>query len=161
LATTPIVRARSARQHDFAKDLLRIRKAPVPILESTPTSVNQPTSAQGETPMFTRRFTTSVAGTVLAAAALSLGALGFAASASASSADNAFLAQLQADGITPPSAARAVSDAHAVCTALDQGQTAQEVINAVAKSTGLSAKGAKTFAIDAASAYCPQYVTQS
>jgi hypothetical protein len=111
--------------------------------------------------MFTRRFTTSVAGTALAAAALSLGALGFAASASASSADNAFLAQLKADGITPPSAARAISDAHAVCTALDEGQPAQEVVNAVAKSTGLSAKGAKTFAIDAASAYCPQYVTQS
>jgi hypothetical protein len=112
--------------------------------------------------MFTRRFTTSLAGTALTAAALSLGALGFAASANASSAaDNAFLAQLQADGITPPSAARAISDAHAVCTALDQGQSPQEVINAVAQSTGLSAKGAKTFAVDAASAYCPQYVTQS
>jgi hypothetical protein len=31
----------------------------------------------------------------------------------------------------------------------------------VAESTGLSAKGAKTFAVDAASAYCPQYVTSS
>jgi hypothetical protein len=31
----------------------------------------------------------------------------------------------------------------------------------VAKVTGLSAKGAKTFSVDAATAYCPQYVTSS
>ena len=67
----------------------------------------------------------------------------------------------EADGITPPSAARAVSDGHAVCKALDNGHSGQEVINAVAQSTGLSSKGAKTFAVDAASAYCPQYVTSS
>jgi hypothetical protein len=111
--------------------------------------------------MFTRRFTASVASTTLTAAALGLAALGFAGTASATSTDNAFLAQLQADGITPPSAARAISDAHAVCTALDEGHSSQEVINAVAQSTGLSAQGAKTFAVDAASAYCPQYVTSS
>ncbi|EAY59618.1 conserved hypothetical secreted protein [Mycobacterium tuberculosis C] len=80
---------------------------------------------------------------------------------SASSTDEAFLAQLQADGITPPSAARAIKDAHAVCDALDEGHSAKAVIKAVAKATGLSAKGAKTFAVDAASAYCPQYVTSS
>ena len=111
--------------------------------------------------MLIRRFTASVAGTTLTAAALGLAALGFAGTASASSVDDAFLAQLQADGITPPSAARAISDAHAVCRALDQGHSGQEVINAVAESTGLRANGAKTFAVDAASAYCPQYVTSS
>jgi hypothetical protein len=63
--------------------------------------------------MLTRRFTASVARTTLTAAALGLGALGFAGTAGASSVDEAFLAQLQADGITPPSAARAISDAHA------------------------------------------------
>lgn len=110
--------------------------------------------------MLIRRFTASVAGTTLTGAALGLAALGFAGTASASSVDNAFLAQLQADGITPPSAARAISDAHAVCRALDQGHSGQEVINAVAESTGLSAKGAKTFAVDAASAYW-RYVTSS
>ncbi|TGN71951.1 DUF732 domain-containing protein, partial [Mycobacterium tuberculosis] len=41
------------------------------------------------------------------------------------------------------------------------GHSAKAVIKAVAKATGLSAKGAKTFAVDAASAYCPQYVTSS
>jgi hypothetical protein len=111
--------------------------------------------------MFTRRFTASVARTTLTAAALGLAALGFASTAGASSVDDAFLAQLQADGIQPPSAARAISDAHAVCRALDQGHSSQEVISAVAQSTGLSPKGAKTFAVDAATAYCPQYVTSS
>ncbi|CAM4228211.1 hypothetical protein MB901379_03596 [Mycobacterium basiliense] len=111
--------------------------------------------------MFTRRFAASTAGTALTTASLGLAALGFAATAGASSTDDAFLAQIQADGITPPSASRAISDAHAVCSALDQGHSAKEVINAVAKSTGLSAQGAKTFAVDAASAYCPEYVTSS
>ncbi|MDC8984377.1 DUF732 domain-containing protein [Mycobacterium marinum] len=111
--------------------------------------------------MFTRRFAASLAGTTLTAASLGLAALGFAATASAGSTDDAFLAQIQADGITPPSAARAISDAHAVCTALDEGDSPTTVINAVAESTGLSSKGAKTFAIDAASAYCPEYVTSS
>jgi hypothetical protein len=111
--------------------------------------------------MFTRRFTASLAGTALTAAALGLSALGLAGAAGATTSDAAFLAQLQSDGITPPSAAVAVRDAHAVCNALEQGHSSRDVIDAVAQSTGLSPKGAKTFAVDAASAYCPQYVTSS
>jgi hypothetical protein len=109
----------------------------------------------------TRRFTKSVAGTTMATAALGVAALLAAGTAGASSIDDAFIAQLQNDGITPPTTARAVSEAHGVCNALDQGYSSQQVINAVAESTGLSAKGAKVFAIDAASAYCPQYVTST
>ncbi|OBK47477.1 DUF732 domain-containing protein [Mycobacterium kubicae] len=111
--------------------------------------------------MFTRRFAASVAGTTVIAGAMGLAALGFASTAGASSADDAFLAQLKADGITPPTSARAISDGHAVCTALKQGQSSQQVINSVAETTGLSSKGAKTFAVDAASAYCPQFVTSA
>jgi Protein of unknown function (DUF732) len=111
--------------------------------------------------MFTSRFAASVAATTLTAGALGLAALGFAGTAGATSVDDAFLAQLQADGITPPSAARAIGDGHAVCKALDNGHSSQEVIGAVAQSTGLSSKSAKTFAVDAASAYCPQYVTSA
>ncbi|MGO8772503.1 MAG: hypothetical protein ACLQLD_28445, partial [Mycobacterium sp.] len=51
-----------------------------------------------------RRLTTSLASTALTAAALGLTALGLAGTAGASSNDAAFLAQLAADGITPPSA---------------------------------------------------------
>ncbi|MBW0020211.1 MAG: DUF732 domain-containing protein [Mycobacterium sp.] len=111
--------------------------------------------------MFTRRFTASFTGTALAAGALGLAALGLAGTAGATSTDNAFLAQIQADGITPPSAASAIGEAHGVCTALDQGASPQAVYSAVAQTTGLSAKASKTFAVDAASAYCPQYVTSS
>jgi len=111
--------------------------------------------------MLTRRFTAFAARTTLTAAALGLAALGFAGTAGATSVDDTFLSQLQADGIQPPTAARAISDAHAVCKALDAGHSPQEVISAVAQSTGLSPKGAKTFSVDAASAYCPQYVTST
>jgi hypothetical protein len=111
--------------------------------------------------MFTRRFNIALARTSLTAAALGLAALGFAGTAGASSVDDAFLAQLDADGIQPPTAARAINDAHAVCRALDAGHSPQEVISAVAQATGLSAKSAKTFSVDAASAYCPQYVTST
>lgn len=109
--------------------------------------------------MSARRFAATLAGTTLTAAALGLTALGLAGTAGASSNDAAFLAQLAADGIQPPSASAAVSEARAVCKALDQGYSPKDVVGAVAKSTGLSTGGAKTFAVDAASAYCPQYVT--
>jgi hypothetical protein len=111
--------------------------------------------------MFTRRFTASLAGTTLTAAALGLAALGLAGTAAAGSADDAFIAQIKADGITPPSSARAISEAHTVCNALDAGQSSKEVIAGVGKRTGLSAVSSKTFAVDAASAYCPQYVTSA
>jgi Protein of unknown function (DUF732) len=101
--------------------------------------------------MFTRRFTKSVTRTTLAAAILGMAALVAAGTASAGS----------VDGITPPTAARAINDAHGVCNALDQGNSAQSVINAVANTTGLDHQGANTFAVDAASAYCPQYVTST
>lgn len=111
--------------------------------------------------MFTRRFAASMVGTTLTAATLGLAALGFAGTASASSTDEAFLRA--AAGGRDHSAERSArhQDAHAVCDALDEGHSAKAVIKAVAKATGLSAKGAKTFAVDAASAYCPQYVTSS
>jgi Protein of unknown function (DUF732) len=111
--------------------------------------------------MFPRRITAYLAGTTLTAATVGLAALGFAGTASASTVDDAFLAKIAADGITAPSPARAINEAHAVCESLDQGHSAQQVYDEVAEATGLSAKGAKTFAVDAASAYCPQYVTHS
>jgi hypothetical protein len=111
--------------------------------------------------MFTRRFTAAIAGTTMAAAGLGMAAVIAAGPASAGSVDDAFLTQLEQDGITPPSAARAIKDAKAVCSALDNGHSADDVIDADAESTGLSAKGANTFAVDAALAYCPEFVEQS
>ena len=111
--------------------------------------------------MFTRRFTKSVAGTTLAAAVFGMAAVIVATPASAGSVDDAFLAQLEEDGIIPPSSATAIKHAKSVCDALDDGASAQEVYDSVAETTGLSAKGAKTFSVDAASAYCPKYVTST
>lgn len=111
--------------------------------------------------MFTRRFTASLAGTALTAGALGLAALGLAGPAAANSADDAFIAAIKADGITPPSNARAISEGHAVCDALNAGQSTKQVLAGVSKRTGLSNSGANTFAVDAANAYCPQYVTSA
>jgi hypothetical protein len=111
--------------------------------------------------MFARRFTKSIAGMTMAAAALGMAAVIAASPASASKVDDAFVAQLEEDGITPPSAQRAIKDAKAVCAMLDDGYSADEVIDAVAESTGLDQDGANTFAVDAASAYCPEYVEES
>ncbi len=111
--------------------------------------------------MFARRFTASIAGTALTAAALGLTVLGLAGTASASSTDDVFLLQLAADGIQPPSPAAALSEAHAVCKALEQGYSTNQVIGAVAESTRPDTKSANTFAVDAAKAYCPQYVTST
>ena len=111
--------------------------------------------------MFARRFTASIASATIAAAGLGMAALIAAGPASAGSVDDAFLTQLEQDGITPPSAARAVKDAKAVCSMLDDGYSADEVIDAVAESTGMNAEGANTFAVDAAMAYCPEFVEES
>jgi hypothetical protein len=116
--------------------------------------------------MFSTRFAASSA---MAIAALGVSALitaGPAAaftdnSSSGNSADQAFLTQLGNDGITPPSSQEAISLAHSVCTSLDKGNEPDAVIAAVAKTTGLSNKSAKVFAVDAASAYCPEYVTST
>ena len=81
--------------------------------------------------------------------------------ASAGSVDGAFLASLEQDGIVPPSARQAIKDAKAVCNMLDDGYSADEVIDAVAETTGLDNEGANLFAVDAASAYCPEYVEES
>ncbi len=93
----------------------------------------------------------------LTAATLGLAALGFAGTAAQAPTDEAFLC---AGGRTTSAerSARHQGRARAVCDALDEGHWPN--IKAVA-ATGLSAKGAKTFAVDAASAYCPQYVTRA
>ena len=104
------------------------------------------------------RFTKSIAGPALAAGVLGLAALVTAGTAGAGSADNKFLDSLDQDGIIPPSPQAAVSLAHDVCDALDDGASPDEVISAVSKETGLDAESSELFAVDAANAYCPEYV---
>ena len=111
--------------------------------------------------MFTR-FTKSFAGTALTAGVLGLAALFTAGTAAAgSAADTAFLAQIAKDGIHPPSDEAAISLAHTVCSQLDSGASADSVVAKVTNVTGLSSKASNTFAVDAAQAYCPQYVSRN
>jgi len=108
------------------------------------------------------RFTKSFVGTTFAAGAIALVALLSAGTASAASAtDTAFLAQIAKDGIHPPSDEAAISLAHTVCSQLDSGASADSVVAKVTNVTGLSSKASNTFAVDAAQAYCPQYVSRN
>jgi hypothetical protein len=104
------------------------------------------------------RFTKTFAGTALAAGVLGLAAVVTAGTASAGSIDNKFLDQLDADGIVYPNPQAAISLAHDVCDALDDGASSDEVISAVGKETGLDPETSEIFAVDAANAYCPEYV---
>jgi hypothetical protein len=114
-----------------------------------------------ETGMFNTRFTKSLAGAALAAGAFGLAAVSSAATAGAVTAsDSTFLANLQQAGISGDSSAE-LSLGHAVCQALQSGESPQNIVNDVAHATSLSAKGAHNFTLLAAQAYCPQYVQQS
>jgi Protein of unknown function (DUF732) len=109
--------------------------------------------------MFTTRFTRSFAGTTLVAGALGLAAIvGAGAASAAGDTDSAFVATLQQAGISGNAQAE-ISLGHAVCQALNQGHSAQEVVQAVAGATSLSPAGAKDFALISAAAYCPSYVS--
>jgi hypothetical protein len=111
--------------------------------------------------MFSTRFIKSLAGTALAAGAFGLASVLSAATAGAVTAsDSTFLANLQQAGISGDSSAE-LSLGHAVCQALQSGESPNNVVNDVARETSLSAKGARNFALLSAQAYCPQYVQQS
>lgn len=104
------------------------------------------------------RIDTTIVGAAVAAGVLGASALISAGTAAAYNNDTAFLRQLAADGITPPSAQIAIRDAKDVCAAFENGHGATKIIPAVADRTGLSRNGAESFMIAAASEYCPHYV---
>ena len=108
--------------------------------------------------MFTTRSIKSIARTALVAGGLGLAALvGAGAANAATAADQAFINALQGDGITAPTQ-DAINLGHQVCQSLDQGETEQQIVQAVEQHTGMDQDGSHTFAVDAAKAYCPQYV---
>lgn len=109
--------------------------------------------------MFTHRLTT-IASTIVGAAAIGIIALGTAGTAGATSADDAFLAQMDKLGISFDSPADAIKDGHKVCQELAAGKTGTDVATEVLQQTNLTTHQAAYFVVDAAHAYCPQYVTQ-
>ncbi len=109
--------------------------------------------------MFTRRFATSMVGTTLTAAT----GPGHSASPGppAQARPTAFLARLHRRTGSSRRAQRAPSRRAPSCDAPSTVARPKSGHQGGGQATGLSAKGAKTFTVDAASAYCPQYVTSS
>ncbi|MBW0013935.1 DUF732 domain-containing protein [Mycobacterium sp.] len=84
-------------------------------------------------------------------------AIGAAAPAHADSVDDAFLAALQAAGITYPDPARVIGAARWVCQAVGQGTAMADVVKTVqAQNTRLQGDNAAKFTAIAATAYCPE-----
>lgn len=108
--------------------------------------------------MFARIAATTAATAV--AAALGLAALTGAATASASSVDDEFLSNIDAEGIAFDSARTAISDAHLVCNYIADGQSAASVGNEILDNSDLTRHQAAVFVVESVSAYCPGYLTE-
>jgi hypothetical protein len=102
------------------------------------------------------RFSTVVASAV-GAAALGLAALATSTTAGANTTDDAFIAEMQAVGVTFTSPQTAVQEGHQVCNELASGKTGTDIANEVISVTDLSSKQAAYFVVNATQTYCPQY----
>ncbi len=111
--------------------------------------------------MFARRFTVSLAGTALTAAALGMATLGLAGTANAASADKEFLAAVEQAGISVDNPQQVIKVAKNVCAALDDGTSPDSILSQITSQTDLTTKQAKAFIVDSAQAYCPEYIEQS
>ncbi len=86
--------------------------------------------------------------------------IGTAAPAYADGNDDAFLASLQAAGITYPSPDRVVAAGKSVCKMVDQGKQMVDVVKTVQNlNPGLHGDNAARFTAIAANVYCPQALT--
>jgi anti-sigma regulatory factor (Ser/Thr protein kinase) len=90
------------------------------------------------------------------AAAVGL-AVATAGGASASTADDAFIAAITDHGIGFDSPQQAVMDGYLVCLELNAGHSGPEIARQVLSQTNLGAVQADHFVVDAAKAYCPQF----
>ncbi len=90
-----------------------------------------------------------------------LGSLAVAPTAQADPNDDAFIAALEAKGITYESRQTAINSGHLVCHELDLGQTPEQVANDVLNSSHLDGYHAGYFVGVSIRAYCPNYVAAS
>ncbi len=111
--------------------------------------------------MFTRRTAKTIAGTTLGAAALGMAALIAAGPAAAGSVDSQFINAIDQAGISVENPQQVIKVAKNVCSALDQGTSANEILSQITSETDLSTKQAKTFIVDSVQAYCPEYLQDS
>ncbi|CDO90002.1 hypothetical protein AWC29_04255 [Mycobacterium triplex] len=109
--------------------------------------------------MFSPRLST-IASTMIGAAAIGIVAIGTAGTAGATTADDAFLAQMDKLGISFSSPADAIKDGHKVCQELAAGKTGTDIATEVLQQTNLTSHQAAYFVVDATHAYCPQLAPQ-
>jgi hypothetical protein len=76
--------------------------------------------------------------------------------------DQAFLTALGRAGLTYMNADRAITAGKQVCSLADGGMTGEEIVkNLQDRNPGFQGQGAAKFAAIAASAYCPEKLTQA
>jgi uncharacterized protein DUF732 len=103
------------------------------------------------------RFAT-FAGTALVAGALGLAAVATAGTAGAvSSTDDAFLTEISAEGISYDTPKAAISNAHYVCSALDDGADPVDLGQEILDNTDLTTHQAAVFVVASVDTYCPEY----
>lgn len=96
---------------------------------------------------------------LLAGAAVVIGTAG---PAHADAKDQAFLTALTQAGVTYMNADRAITAGKQVCSLADEGMTGEEIVkNLQDRNPGFQGPGAAKFAAIAASAYCPEKLTQT
>jgi len=98
---------------------------------------------------------------LLASAAVVIGTAA-PAYADPSAKDQAFLNALTQAGLTYMNADRAIAAGKQVCSLADDGMTGEEIVkNLQDRNPGFQGPGAAKFAAIAASAYCPEKLTQT
>jgi hypothetical protein len=111
--------------------------------------------------MFTTRSTRAAAVTAVSAAAVGLAASVTAGTAHADAADDQYLGALGAQGIGFGSPQSAIGIAHHVCDALDGGIEPSDIsANIAGANAHIDRHTGLVIVVDAASAYCPQFVHQ-
>jgi hypothetical protein len=101
---------------------------------------------------------TKLAGTAIVAGALGLAALATAGSAGAlSSTDDTFLTEISNEGIAYDSPKAAISVAHDVCFALDEGADPVDLGVEILENTDLTTDQAAVFVLASVDTYCPEF----
>lgn len=108
--------------------------------------------------MFTTHRVATFAATIAVAAGLSAAALAGAGTAAAfSSVDDEFLSNISEEGISYDSARVAVSNAHYVCGAIDDGADPLDLGDEILANTDLTMHQAAVFVVESVFNYCPEH----
>lgn len=108
--------------------------------------------------MFARHRITKFATTAITASGLGLAAFAGSGTANAFvSVDEEFLAAISDEGIAYDSARTAVSNAHYVCGAIDDGADPLDLADEILSNTDLSTHQAAVFVVESVFTYCPEH----